>query len=138
MYYAKSHLGALEQTTILAQDPDPRRPFPTTQPRDFWTAMPLFGPWYGASPHLGPESYYNPRTYPYAAVNPFLPRWSGNFIQPGNIDPLVVNGGLPAMEDPTGGAYWESVGPLGPGESIGVASQWAGDVKPRGFATTTV
>lgn len=133
MYYA-SGMGQLQQAEIVAVDPDPYRPFPLEQPHDFYTAMPLFGAWYWGSPHLGPESYYNPRTYPYAAVNPFIPRWSGSFIQPRNIDPLVVNDELPAIEDPTGGSYWASVGPLGPGMSIGPASQWAGDVKYRGFA----
>ncbi len=49
----------------------------------------------------------------------------------GQIGPLYP-------EDPTGGAYWESVGPLGPGENIAVAYQWLGQSKPRGFSVAAI
>lgn len=144
MYYSgNTGLSRLEQATIdiVAQDPDPRRPFPEQQPEDFQVAMPLFGSWYWGSPYLGPESYYNPLTYPYAVVNPYIPRWSGSFIQPGNIDPLVkVSNKDWAPLDPTGGSFWEEseAGELGPGESIAVGSQWAGDIHPRGFSSAAM
>jgi hypothetical protein len=43
------------------------------------------------------------------------------------------------IEDPTGGAYGDAGDPiygdvLGPGVAVGVATQWAGTLKPRGFA----
>jgi len=133
-------LGAGQTIDVIAQEKDPRRPFVYTQEEadQFQVAMPLGGPWYWGDPNLGPASYYNPQTYPHALINPFLPRWSGAFIQPRNVDPLVVVEGQPGMDDPTGGDYWASAGPLGPGEDIGWASQWGGDVKPHGFASAAI
>jgi len=51
-------------------------------------------------------------------------------------------GWMPHVEDPTGGHYWDSSDPifgdpLGPGESIAVAYQAAGQLKPHGFAAVT-
>ena len=81
-------MGQIERTAISR---DPRLPFPETVPgTEYRVAMPLFGPWYWGSPHLGPESYYNPLTYPYAApTGNFLPQWTGAFIQPRNLDPVA-------------------------------------------------
>jgi len=148
MYYAqKSNLGKL----VVAASRDPRLPFPPVEPgMEYTVAMPLWGPWYWGNPNLGPESYYNPRTYPYPAdTGGYITRWSGSFIQPRNLDPVayeLMQGSLGDLdwhvEDPTGGAYsgggdpiWGD--PLGPGENIAVAMQWAGQLKPRGFATLT-
>ena len=148
--------GLAQTIERVAIDPDPYRPFePVPEGQEYRVAMPLMGPWYqgwyqwpfGPSPHLGPESFYNPRTYPYPALNPFLPQWTGSFIQPGNIDTVAgelmmsgMNQGWPDwyIEDPMGVAYWESIGPLGPGESIAVASQWAADLHPRGFSAVAM
>lgn len=116
--------------------------------------MPLWGPWYwhpfGPSVHLPPESFYNPLTYPYPAdTGNLLPRWSGSFIQPSHYDPvayeLAAGGSLGQIEqhiaDPTGGAYWDydpmGPDPLGPGESIAVAWQWASQLQPRGFSAAS-
>lgn len=191
----------------LAQSIDPRAGYLQTAPEglEYRVAVPLWGPWYqnGASwmySDLPVESFYNPRTYPYPAENPYIPQRSGAYIQPGQADPLayalvaegnplaafvapqkaqmgtLATGAVAAMlvyaatkrwktallwgaimaglkyfdpspmgqidwhvEDPTGGAY-EGGGdpiygdPLGPGANIAVASQWAGSLKPRGFA----
>jgi hypothetical protein len=179
---------------------------------EYRVAVPLeYGPWAQFSPWAfsdRPQDYqYNPRTYPYPALNPYLPQRSGAYIQPGNMDPIayaLATSGSPegpglegldqesvkgilmwaaagsvagyfvlgkkqgallgavlgvvtkytlglfkasrtgqidfAPEDPTGGAY-EGGGdpfgdPLGPGESIAVASQYFGTLKPRGFTAT--
>jgi len=231
---------------LVAQSIDPRAGVfpgaPAHPDLEYRVAVPLVGPWYRMSPwawsDAPQESFYNPRTYPFPAINPFLPQRSGAFIQPGNLDPLayrlvheggsldglgqapapsgqavkfavgtwiafailksaagafiprrkirklvrgvgpkgamalgvVAAGGLAywflfrrealpqvevsllgldqvgqpwAPEDPTGGAYGGGGDPiygdpLGPGENIAVTSVWAGSLKPRGFATTTV
>lgn len=150
MYYgnAKS-LGQVE----IAVSRDPRLPFlPTPPGMEYRVAMPLFGPWYWGNPNLPPESYYNPMTYPYPApTGNFIPRWSGAYIQPRNWDPmayeLAMGDGLGQigpqhLEDPTGGAYWDQPDPwgdpLGPGESLAVGYQWAGQLKPKGFAAKAV
>ncbi len=136
----------LGQADLVAQDRDPRLPFQPVEPgMEYTIAMPLFGPWYWGSPHLGPESYYYPRSYPYPEeTGGFLPRWSGSFIQPRNRDmvayELMEGGNQQLIEDPTGGAYAGGGDPVygdyyGSGESIGSGTQWAGTLKPRGFAT---
>lgn len=96
----------LHQVTIdeIAASADPRTPFEPTEPgMEYVVAAPLFGPWYWGNPNLGPDSYFNPRTYPYPAdTGNFIPRWSGAFIQPRNLDPmayqLVSEGGLSGMD----------------------------------------
>jgi hypothetical protein len=174
---------------------------------EYRVATPLLGPWYWWDySDLGVSSYYNPRTYPRPAENPFIPKRSGSFIQPGNLDPLAyelaAQKGLDGLdqetlkgllvwavigaaagnflfgkktglalgavlgvvskyvygifkqqklgqidfapEDPTGGSWSEStdIWPdyFGSGESVAVASQYFGTLKPRGFAAaaTTV
>lgn len=142
MWYASNTLGQVE---IHEVSRDPRLPFlPTAPGTEYMVAMPLFGPWYWGNPNLGPESYYNPMTYPYPAeTGNLIPRWTGSFIQPRNMDPvayeLAMGGPRQAIEDPTGGLY--SGGgdpiygdPLGPGESLAVGMQWASQLKPRGYA----
>jgi hypothetical protein len=54
------------------------------------------------------------------------PWWTGSFIQPGNIDPVVVLDDLPGMDDPTGGEYWASTGVWGP-------TPYQGRFMPHGF-----
>lgn len=84
----------------VAVSVDPTTPFDPTPPGlEYTVAMPLWGGWYWGDPNLGPDSYFNPRTYPYPAdTGNFIPRWSGAFIQPRNLDPLayqlVSEGGL--------------------------------------------
>lgn len=81
--------------TLSIQSVDPRAGFlePAPEGLEFRVATPLWGPYYQASPYLWSdlpqESFYNPRTYPFPAVNPFLPQRSGAYIQPGQADPLA-------------------------------------------------
>jgi len=81
-------------STMVAQSVDPRagtlQPLP--EGLEYRAAVPLWGPYYQMSPwawsDLPQESFYNPRTYPFPAVNPFIPQRSGAFIQPGQADVL--------------------------------------------------
>lgn len=81
--------------TLEIQSIDPRAGSlqPAPEGLEFRVATPLWGPYYQASPYLWSdlpqESFYNPRTYPFPAVNSFLPQRSGAFIQPGQADPLA-------------------------------------------------
>lgn len=81
----------LSQVERTMMDRNPRLPFQEVpEGLEYRVAAPLYGPYYWqwpwGSPHLAPESYYLPREG-FPQPQPFIPRWSGAFIQPGNLDP---------------------------------------------------
>jgi hypothetical protein len=77
----------------LAQIFDPRAGTweQATAGQEYFSAVPMWGPYYQQSPwawsDLPQESFYSPRGGPFS--NPFIPRRSGAFIQPGQADPLA-------------------------------------------------
>jgi len=81
----------------LVQSIDPRagslQPLPEGLEYTVGVPLPLWGPYYQSSPwmysDINPQGYYDPRTFPYPAINPFIPRRSGAYIQPGQMDPLA-------------------------------------------------
>jgi hypothetical protein len=78
---------------LTIQDPRAGYLQPLPEGLEYTVAVPLWGPWYQQSPwawsDLPQESFYDPRRYPYPAVNPFIPKRSGAYIQPGQMDPLA-------------------------------------------------
>lgn len=145
MYYAGKGLAQAEVTAV---DPDPYRPFVVTPPGlEYRIAWPVGYPWWWSpNPNLGPEAFYMPVQTPYppeARWGNLLPRWTGSFIQPREMDPVAFEldkgGPKQAFMDPTGGEFAGGGDPiygdvLGPGASLAVGMQWAGDPHPRGFS----